>query len=62
MAGNSGAGVLAIAVQDVNHARREACFLDQGGKVENTERRLLCGLHDDGIAASQGWTELPCCH
>ena len=53
------AGRLAEAVDDVDDARREAGLEGQLGHAQGGQRRLLGGLHDDGVAAGQGRAPLP---
>ena len=51
--------VLAVAVQNVDNARREACFLDEVCEIEDTKRCLFGWFHDNGVTASQRGPELP---
>jgi len=60
--GERGAGDLAEAGEDVDDAWWETGLLDELGGVERTERGLFGGLDDDGIAAGDGWADLPCPH
>ncbi len=53
------AGRLAQAVDDVDDARREAGLEGQLADAQGGQRRLLGGLHDDGVAAGQGRAPLP---
>ena len=50
---------LAHAVDDVDHAGREARFPGQLGDPKGRQRRLLGGLHHDRVAAGQGRAPLP---
>jgi hypothetical protein len=54
---DGGACDLALAVDDVDHSGREAGVSDKIGEVQNRERRLLCWLEDDCVAARQRWAE-----
>ena len=53
------ARVLAQAIQDINHARREAGLLDQITKHESAQRRLLGRLQHHSITARQRRPQLP---
>lgn len=57
--GEGGTGDLAKTRNDVDDTGGEAGLLDQAGGDEATKRSLLGGLHDDGVTASNGWTDLP---
>jgi hypothetical protein len=54
---DGGACDLALAIDDVDHSGREAGVSDQIDEVQNRERRLLCWLEDDCVAARQRWAE-----
>lgn len=49
----------ADAVKDVNNARREAGFLEEGGHIEDAEGGLFGGFKDDGVTACEGGAKLP---
>jgi ParB family chromosome partitioning protein len=59
MRGDRRACGLAESGDDVDHAGRDAGFLEQLAEAQRRERRLLGRLEDDGIAAGQGGAELP---
>jgi len=46
---------LAMAIQNIDDAGREASFLDEVRKDENGEWCLLGRFHHNGVAASQRW-------
>ena len=60
--GYSRARDLAVAVDDVDHARREAGFFDQIGKIQHAQGRLLRQLEHYGVAARERRSKLPGCH
>lgn len=53
------AGVLAVAVDDVDHTGRETGLAHQVGHVEDREGRLLGRLEDNGVACCQCGAQLP---
>lgn len=62
MLDDGGPGILAIAIEEVDHAGRKTSFLDQVGKVENTQRSLLGGLQYDRVSARQCRSQFPADH
>ncbi len=47
---------------DVDDSWWEAGLLDQVRGVESGQWGLLSSLDDNGVAASNSWTDLPCPH
>ena len=62
MAGDGGSAFPTNAIEDIHHAWGKASFLDQGCKVQDTERGLLGGFDDDRVPASQRGADLPRSH
>ena len=56
---HGGAGGLAKAVDEINHAGREAGLDRQPADAQGGQRRLLGGLHHDGVPAGEGGAPLP---
>lgn len=56
------ASVLAVAVEDVEDARRETSLANEGSKVEDREGSLFSRLENDAVASGQGRTQLPGSH
>ena len=56
---HGGAGGLAQAVDDVDHAGGEAGFLGELRHAKGRQRRLLGRLHHDRVAAGQGRSPFP---
>jgi len=54
---DGGACDSALTVDDVHHSGREPSLSDQIGKIQNRERRLLCGLENDCVATSKRWAK-----
>lgn len=62
MGGECGAGNAAVAVDNVDYARREASLFCEISEVEDGEWSLLGRFEDDGVSAGECWAEFPCCH
>ena len=62
MRGERRAGGFAEPGQDVDHARREAGFLDQLSQAQRGHRRLFGGFQHDGATRSQRRRDLPARH
>lgn len=59
---NCRTSIFSKTVQDVDDTWRETSLLDQIGKVENAERGLLGGLHNDRVSTGKRRAQLPRSH